>query len=109
MTENGAAGMKAILEAGGRTLAQDEGSSVVYGMPRQAYLRGGVGKVAALQAIPHDILALVGDLVRIVNRLAVLGLQRLRPSGEPGPASSLTRLLTGATNRIDKQPASEGA
>jgi two-component system chemotaxis response regulator CheB len=40
MGRDGAAGTAAIVEAGGLTVAQDEASSAVYGMPREAAKRG---------------------------------------------------------------------
>jgi two-component system chemotaxis response regulator CheB len=40
MGRDGAAGTEAIVEAGGLTIAQDEPSSAVYGMPREAAKRG---------------------------------------------------------------------
>jgi two-component system chemotaxis response regulator CheB len=48
MGDDGAAGLCALHEAGGRTFAQDPDSSVVYGMPRAAMARGGVQRVLAL-------------------------------------------------------------
>ena len=48
MGEDGADGLGAIRAAGGHTLAQDESSSVVYGMPRAAIERGVVDHVLPL-------------------------------------------------------------
>ncbi len=59
MGNDGAAGMKAIRDAGGGTIAQDEATSIVYGMPREAYLCGGAAKVVPLPDIPRQILTLV--------------------------------------------------
>jgi two-component system chemotaxis response regulator CheB len=58
MGNDGAAGMKAIRDAGGGTIAQDEATSVVYGMPREAYLCGGAAKVVPLADVPRQILSL---------------------------------------------------
>jgi two-component system chemotaxis response regulator CheB len=43
--------------AGAATIAQDEASCVVFGMPREAIARGGVDEVVGLTGIPTRILA----------------------------------------------------
>ena len=48
MGDDGAAGMQEMHNAGARTLAQDEESCVVFGMPREAIARGGVDEVVSL-------------------------------------------------------------
>jgi two-component system chemotaxis response regulator CheB len=48
MGKDGAAGALAIKRAGGKTLAQDQATSVVYGMPRAAIDAGAIDEVAAL-------------------------------------------------------------
>lgn len=57
MGRDGAAGMLRLKEAGGYNLAQDESSSVVYGMPREALLGGGVDEVLPLEWIAPALLA----------------------------------------------------
>lgn len=52
MGRDGASGLLAIHRAGGTTLAQDEASSVVYGMPRAAVEEGGAQRVVSLERIP---------------------------------------------------------
>ena len=51
MGHDGAAGLAAIRAAGGHTLAQDEASSVVYGMNRVAIERGAAAQVLPLAAL----------------------------------------------------------
>lgn len=58
MGSDGAAGLLAIREAGGRTLAQDEASCVVYGMPRTAYELGAVERLVPLDDIAARLVAL---------------------------------------------------
>ncbi|SMH28955.1 protein-glutamate methylesterase/protein-glutamine glutaminase [Azospirillum agricola] len=56
MGDDGATGMREMREAGAFTLAQDEESCVVFGMPKEAIARGGVGKVVGLSSITREIL-----------------------------------------------------
>lgn len=55
MGDDGAACMVEMKAAGARTLAQDEATSVVYGMPREAVAAGGVDKTLPLQAFAREI------------------------------------------------------
>lgn len=48
MGDDGAAGMLEMFQAGAHTLAQDEASCVVFGMPKEAIARGGVTEVVPL-------------------------------------------------------------
>ncbi len=56
MGDDGAAGLLEMRRAGARTLAQDEQSCVVYGMPKEAVKRGAVERSVALDAISREIL-----------------------------------------------------
>jgi two-component system chemotaxis response regulator CheB len=58
MGRDGAAGLLAIRRAGGLTMAQDESTSVVYGMPREAVLLGAADRVLPLQSIGESLAAL---------------------------------------------------
>jgi two-component system, chemotaxis family, protein-glutamate methylesterase/glutaminase len=59
MGRDGAAGLKEIYQAGGLTIAQDEASSVVYGMPREAVLLGAARRVLPLGEIGPALAALM--------------------------------------------------
>jgi len=56
MGDDGAAGLAEMRSAGARTLAQDEDSCVVFGMPKEAIKRGGVERTVALDAIAAEIM-----------------------------------------------------
>ncbi len=56
MGDDGAAGLAEMRTAGARTLAQDEESCVVFGMPKEAIKRGGVERTVPLQAIAAEIM-----------------------------------------------------
>lgn len=55
MGNDGAAGLKAMRAAGAHTIAQDEASCVVFGMPRAAIACGGAAEVAPLTDMPGRI------------------------------------------------------
>jgi two-component system chemotaxis response regulator CheB len=59
MGDDGAAGLLQMRNAGARTLAQDEDSCVVYGMPKEAVARGGVERSVPLGAISREIVRLL--------------------------------------------------
>ena len=54
--DDGASGLKEMLDAGARTVAQDEATCVVYGMPKEAVKRGAVEKTVPLTSIAAEIL-----------------------------------------------------
>ncbi len=56
MGDDGAAGLLEMRSAGAQTVAQDEASCVVYGMPKEAVKRGAVQKTVPLNAISREIL-----------------------------------------------------
>lgn len=56
MGDDGARGLKEMRDAGARTIGQDEETSVVYGMPREAKERGGVEVELPLHKIAGAIL-----------------------------------------------------
>lgn len=55
MGDDGARGMLEMKEAGAVTIAQDEASCVVFGMPAEAIRMGGVGKVCSLDHIAAEV------------------------------------------------------
>ena len=55
MGHDGARGLLEMHRAGARTVAQDEASCVVFGMPKEAIKLGGAEKVLPLHAIPTEI------------------------------------------------------
>lgn len=58
MGDDGAHGMKEMFDAGAVTIAQDEASCVVYGMPHEAVKLGGVNRIMPLQNIAYEVLRL---------------------------------------------------
>jgi two-component system chemotaxis response regulator CheB len=60
MGDDGANGMLEMKQAGAHTIAQDEASCVVFGMPKEAIARGGVDEIAPLTDIPRRIINCLG-------------------------------------------------
>ncbi len=56
MGDDGARGLREMLDAGASTIAQDEATSVVWGMPGAAVKLGGAQQILALGRIPAAIL-----------------------------------------------------
>lgn len=59
MGNDGAKGLLSIRKMGGRTIGQDEASSIVYGMPKAAQNIGAVEKQAPLNRIPQLLLSML--------------------------------------------------
>ncbi len=56
MGNDGARGMKLMRDGGARTVAQDEASCVVFGMPMEAIRAGGVDEVVPLSRVAETIM-----------------------------------------------------
>lgn len=56
MGDDGARGLVAMREAGAYTVAEDESTCVVFGMPKEAIKRGGACDVMPLDRIPQTII-----------------------------------------------------
>lgn len=59
MGADGAAGMLAMRRAGARTLAQDQATSVVFGMPKVAFERGAAERLLPIDRIPAEVMQLL--------------------------------------------------
>ena len=62
MGNDGAQGLLNMRDAGAKTLGQDENTSVVYGMPKAAFEKGGVEKQLPIHAIAHNILSMFAEI-----------------------------------------------
>ncbi|MFQ5687907.1 MAG: chemotaxis response regulator protein-glutamate methylesterase [Candidatus Scalindua sp.] len=61
MGDDGATGLLKMKESGAGTIAQDEDSCVVFGMPKEAIKLGAAEKIVTLHNIPNSIIALVNN------------------------------------------------
>ncbi len=59
MGADGAAGLLAMRKAGARTIAQDEASCVIFGMPKEAINLGAAEKIVPLNAMSEQIMGMV--------------------------------------------------
>lgn len=66
MGRDGARGLLAIHQAGGLTIAQDEQSSMIYGMPREAALLGAAQMILPLSDIAGALAANIAPDQRVV-------------------------------------------
>ncbi len=60
MGDDGAKGLLEMKQGGAATIAQDEKTSVVFGMPKEAIKLGGVDQVLPLESIPAAMLKITG-------------------------------------------------
>ena len=70
MGDDGARCMAEMKAAGAQTLAQDEASCVVYGMPREAVVFGGVDRSVPLARMAAEIMAFAHQHDQNRNRIA---------------------------------------
>ena len=56
MGDDGARGLKEMRDAGASTVAQDEASCVVFGMPKEAIKLGAAERVVSLNDIPRELM-----------------------------------------------------
>lgn len=66
MGKDGAEGLLAMQQAGAYTLAQDEASSVIFGMPKEAIALGGVDEVLPLMQLPARVIERLGQRINRV-------------------------------------------
>jgi two-component system chemotaxis response regulator CheB len=71
MGNDGTAGASAIKSAGGMVLAQDEATSVIFGMPAEAIKAGAVGQVLGID----DIYPAIEKQVLAIARIATVGVR----------------------------------
>ena len=57
MGDDGARGLRDMHDAGARTVAEDESTCVVFGMPKEAIRMGGVSQVVPLHRIADQVMA----------------------------------------------------
>ncbi len=67
MGKDGVLGMEKIYHIGGMTIAQDEATSIIFGMPKEAIKLGIVQQILPLQEIAYALMELVGYNNKINN------------------------------------------
>lgn len=83
MGGDGALAMRLLREAGAYNLAQDEATSAIFGMPREAIRAGACQEVLPLDAIGPRVMALLGLAAAPVPTAASVCAARLRPETNP--------------------------
>ena len=125
MGNDGTAGLRMLKRSGCFSIAQDEASCVVFGMPKEAIQAGVVDTVAPLERIgashrpvgaggqgvirlqPEEHKSLAEYVYSLVRRHAgrVQGIPDRRPSGRPGRGNRLRQLQrAGAAGQVRSQP-----
>ena len=69
MGRDGAAGLLEMKKAGAYTLAQDEASCIVFGMPREAIALGAADEIAALPEMSRRVMARLSSMGDRVQRV----------------------------------------
>jgi two-component system chemotaxis response regulator CheB len=67
MGDDGAAGLKELFDAGGHTIAEDESTAAVYGMPAAAVRLGGVSESLPLDRIGARLEALTANSTEVLR------------------------------------------
>jgi two-component system chemotaxis response regulator CheB len=62
MGRDGADAMVKMRQAGARTLAQDERTSVVWGMPKEAYQNGGAERLVGIEEMTQSVVQLLKEM-----------------------------------------------
>ena len=83
MGDDGAGGLKEMQEAGAQTIAQDEKTSVVWGMPGEAVKRGAADKILPLERIADALMRFAQESAASVKD----ALARVESAGQRSPKS----------------------
>lgn len=75
MGADGAAGLLEMKRMGAMTIAQDEATSVVYGMPGEAVARGAVDEIVPLELVPSAMVSRVEMLILRQEQAALASVQ----------------------------------
>jgi two-component system chemotaxis response regulator CheB len=69
MGDDGAKGMIEMKNAGAYTIAQDEATSVVFGMPNEAIKVGGVAKILSLEGIAGEVMRMTMGYAKTTTKV----------------------------------------